>query len=189
MAWSVDCLGRSLQGLCGLLSELHSLGIDPASARHGHHDPGGQGHVSEDGRVRWVRTLDDPRASLSYDAEEVYASAHRLPAHRRGGDHDRGENGYSGADQKVHTATCFSRKAARRLSATSHRRHARTGRRMLRRHRRSALLAESDGRADGAIRGIPDRQLNASNSITVCAAESNRMKGCAPQRSKRNSRR
>ena len=30
MAWSVDRLGRSLQDLCGFLSELHSLGIDPA---------------------------------------------------------------------------------------------------------------------------------------------------------------
>ena len=28
MAWSVDRLGRSLQDLCGFLSELHSLGID-----------------------------------------------------------------------------------------------------------------------------------------------------------------
>ena len=28
MAWPVDRLGRSLQDLCGLLSELHSLGID-----------------------------------------------------------------------------------------------------------------------------------------------------------------
>ena len=28
MAWSVDRLGRSLQDLCALLSEIHSLGID-----------------------------------------------------------------------------------------------------------------------------------------------------------------
>jgi DNA invertase Pin-like site-specific DNA recombinase len=28
IAWSVDRLGRSLQDLCGFLSELHSLGID-----------------------------------------------------------------------------------------------------------------------------------------------------------------
>jgi DNA invertase Pin-like site-specific DNA recombinase len=28
MAWSVDRLGRSLQDLCGFLSELHSLGIE-----------------------------------------------------------------------------------------------------------------------------------------------------------------
>src|SRR3954451_17468246 len=28
MAWSVDRLGRSLQELCGFLSELHSLGTD-----------------------------------------------------------------------------------------------------------------------------------------------------------------
>jgi DNA invertase Pin-like site-specific DNA recombinase len=28
LAWSVDRLGRSLQDLCGFLSELHSLGID-----------------------------------------------------------------------------------------------------------------------------------------------------------------
>jgi DNA invertase Pin-like site-specific DNA recombinase len=28
MAWSVDRLGRSLQDLCGFLSELHSLGIN-----------------------------------------------------------------------------------------------------------------------------------------------------------------
>ena len=28
MAWSVDRLGRSLQDLCGFLSELHSLDID-----------------------------------------------------------------------------------------------------------------------------------------------------------------
>jgi DNA invertase Pin-like site-specific DNA recombinase len=28
MVWSVDRLGRSLQDLCGFLSELHSLGID-----------------------------------------------------------------------------------------------------------------------------------------------------------------
>ena len=28
MAWTVDRLGRSLQDLCGFLSELHSLGID-----------------------------------------------------------------------------------------------------------------------------------------------------------------
>jgi DNA invertase Pin-like site-specific DNA recombinase len=28
MAWSVDRLGRSLQDLCGFLSELHSLGVE-----------------------------------------------------------------------------------------------------------------------------------------------------------------
>ena len=28
MAWSVDRLGRSLQDLCGFLSELHALSID-----------------------------------------------------------------------------------------------------------------------------------------------------------------
>src|SRR5258707_1957467 len=35
MAWSVDRLGRSLQGLIGFLSELHSLGIDLALHQQG----------------------------------------------------------------------------------------------------------------------------------------------------------
>src|SRR5712672_2008821 len=35
MAWSVDRLGRSLQDLCGFLSELHSLGIDLILQRQG----------------------------------------------------------------------------------------------------------------------------------------------------------
>src|SRR3954469_20261806 len=64
MAWSVDRLGRSLQDLCGFLSELHALGHRsiPTPAGHPHDESGRQSNVSNDGSVCRVRAIDDPRA-------------------------------------------------------------------------------------------------------------------------------
>ena len=62
MAWSVDRLGRSLQDL-GRLPIRTARPADrpiPASAGPRHHDAGGQGDVSDDGRVCRVRARDDP---------------------------------------------------------------------------------------------------------------------------------
>jgi DNA invertase Pin-like site-specific DNA recombinase len=60
MAWSVDRLGRSLQDLCGFLSELHALGIDLFLHQQGHRhdDSGRQSNVSNDGCVCRVRAID-----------------------------------------------------------------------------------------------------------------------------------
>ena len=56
MAWSVDRLGRSLKDLVAFLSELHALRITfPPPTGPRQQDTGGQGDVSDDGRVRRVR--------------------------------------------------------------------------------------------------------------------------------------
>jgi DNA invertase Pin-like site-specific DNA recombinase len=64
IAWSVDRLGRSLQDLCGFLSELHSLGIGLFLHQQGIDTttPAGKANVPDDGRVRRVRALNDPAA-------------------------------------------------------------------------------------------------------------------------------
>ena len=64
MAWSVDRLGRSLQDLCGFLSELHSLGIDLFLHQQGIDTatPAGKAMFQMNGRLRRVRARDDPRA-------------------------------------------------------------------------------------------------------------------------------
>ena len=49
MAWSVDRLGRSLQDLVSVLSELHALRVDLFLPGPRHHDTGRQGHVPDDG--------------------------------------------------------------------------------------------------------------------------------------------
>jgi hypothetical protein len=63
-AWSVDRLGRSLIDLLHFLRELqakgtdlflHQQGLDSSTAVR-------PGHVSNAGRVRRIRTIDDPRA-------------------------------------------------------------------------------------------------------------------------------
>lgn len=61
-AWSVDRLGRSLTDLLEFLKDLHAKKVDLFLNQQGpgHVDPLWAGHVSEDGRVRRVRTGDDP---------------------------------------------------------------------------------------------------------------------------------
>ena len=62
-AWAIDRLGRSLQHLLAVLSEINGKGVRPIPAPAGarHQDTGGQGHVPDARRVRGVRTLDDRR--------------------------------------------------------------------------------------------------------------------------------
>ena len=69
MAWSVDRLGRSLQDLVAFLSELHALGIDLFLHQQGLDTttPGGQGDVSDDGRVCRIR------AAVSFWSASVLA--------------------------------------------------------------------------------------------------------------------
>ena len=63
MAWSVDRLGRSLQDLCGFLSELHSLGIDLFLHQQG----------IDTTRVRMPSTPSVARAATANDSSEPVA--------------------------------------------------------------------------------------------------------------------
>jgi DNA invertase Pin-like site-specific DNA recombinase len=64
MAWNVDRLGRSLQNLLAVLSELHAPGsICSSISRGSTRPPGQQGHVPDAWRLCRVRALDHPRTS------------------------------------------------------------------------------------------------------------------------------
>ena len=61
MAWSVDRLGRSLQGLVTFLQEIHNAGVDLFLFQQAIDTttPAGRGDVSDVRRVRGVRAGDD----------------------------------------------------------------------------------------------------------------------------------
>jgi hypothetical protein len=70
MAWSVDRLGRSLQGLAGFLSGIHAAGVDlfPHQQRLDATAPARQGDVSDDGGIRRVRAAVDDSKNESAPA-------------------------------------------------------------------------------------------------------------------------